>query len=250
MSLGDIEMTCTGTRWWKRWREADGTILLHVDLAPDADREAQAFSLLDSEERKRWGGFLLETSRRRFVLCRAALRIKLSERLGCSNRQISFGYLQHGKPFAKVNGRPAPVGFNVSHSGRHGLIALAEQDSLGVDVEERTPLHDLDDIGRIVYGPTERRALKAVQGPRKIHFFFRLWSLKEALIKALGTGFSLDSCCFEVPEPMLRGMPSGVFTFPHAPSSTWQLLDLGEPRFAAALAYRLPACPARGDRTA
>ena len=64
--------------------------------------------------------------------------------------------------------------------------------------------------------------------------------MKEALIKALGTGFSLSPTRFEVPERMLHDDESGVFRFPHAPSDVWRLLDLGEPRFAAALAYRLP----------
>ena len=39
---------------------------------------------------------------------------------------------------------------------------------------------------------------------------------------------------------MLHGDQSGMFRFPHAPESEWRLLDLGENRFAAALAYRLP----------
>ena len=100
---------------------------------------------------------------------------------------------------------------------------------------------DLAGIGAHVYGATERRALATAEGRRKTHLFFRLWSMKEALIKALGCGFSLDPTSFEVPGPMLDGARSGVFRFPHAPSSTWRLLDLGEPRFAAAVAYRLPA---------
>ena len=235
--------TCSTTddRWWSIWRDTGGALILYVDLAPDADREARAFGLLDDEEKQRWGHFLVEPARRRFALCRAALRINLSERLGCSNRRLSFGCLRHGKPFAKVDDTRAPIGFNVSHSGRHGLIALGEDDSVGVDVEERVPQHDLDGIATRVYGPTERRTLATAEGRRKVDLFFRLWSMKEALIKALGYGFSLNPSSFEVPGSILQGVRSSVFRFPHAPSSTWQLLDLGESRFAAAVAYGLPA---------
>ena len=238
-------MTTTDSRWWSPWREIDGANILHVDLAPAPDREARAFALLDDEERQRWHRFLVQRSRRQFALCRAALRINLAERLGCSNRQLSFGYLEHGKPFAKVNGRCARVGFNVSHSGRHGLIAFAEHDGLGVDLEERVSWCDLDRLGRSVYGPAERRALATAEGWRKVHLFFRLWSMKEALLKALGCGFSLNPSGFEVPEPMLHGVRSSVLQFRHAPAHAWRLLDLGESRFAAAIAYRVPgAVPA------
>ncbi len=225
--------------WWSPWREVDGAIILHVDLAPDSERETRAFDLLDDEERARWHRFLAVGARRQFALCRAALRVGLAERLGCANRALSFAYLEHGKPFATVNGRRADVGFNVSHSGRHGLIAIGAHDRLGVDVEERVSKRDLEGIGSLVYRSTERCLLAAATGRKKVHLFYRLWSMKEALIKALGSGFSLNPSGFEVPPAMLKGELSGSFRFPHAPSSEWRLLDLGEPRFAAALAYKV-----------
>ena len=132
------------------------------------------------------------------------------------------------------------MGFNVSHGGRHGLIAVAARGWLGVDVEERVPGRDLAGIGGMIYGPTERRLLAEAGGSRALRLFYRIWTLKEALIKAAGTGLFLDPSGFEVPEPMLHGARSGVFRFPDAPSGDWSLVDLGECRFAAALAYRLP----------
>lgn len=228
--------------WWSAWREVDGVAILHVELTPDAGRETRALALLDGEEKQRWQRFLSKRARCEFALCRAALRVALCERLGCSNHQLSFGYLAHGKPFAKVDGERVTAGFNVSHSGCHGLIAFADNEWLGVDVEERVPRRDLDGIGSLVYGPMEQRLLDDASGSQKMHLFFRLWSMKEALIKALGSGFSLNPAGFEVPLPMLKGVQSALFRFPHTPTDAWRLLDLGETRFAAALAYRLPSC--------
>ena len=228
-------------RWWTSWREADGVVILHVELTPDAGREACAFALLDDDEKQRWQRFLAKRARCQFALCRAALRIVLCERLGCANHRLSFGHLVHGKPFAKVDGKRATAGFNISHSGRHGSIALADNDWLGVDVEERVPRQDFDGIGSLVYSPAEQQLLAGACGSQKMDLFYRMWSMKEALIKALGSGFSLNPSGFEVPTPILRGVKSSVFRFPHAPTHAWQLLDLGGTRFAAALAYRLPA---------
>ena len=225
--------------WWRPWREAGDLVILHVDLRPDPDREERALALLDKHEQARWNRFAVKDARRRFALCRAALRINLCDQLGCSNRELSFGYLEHGKPIAKVGGVPSGASFNVSHSGLHGLIGFAKRDGLGVDLEVRASGRDFDGIGSSVYGPRERSALAAVAGSEKVHLFYRFWSLKEALIKALGTGLSLNPSRFEVPWPMIEGERSAEFRFPHLPSDPFWLEDLGEPRFAAARAYRL-----------
>lgn len=227
--------------WWSPWREVGDLQILHVDLRHDPGREERALAVLDGPERERWNQFLVEDGRRRYALCRAALRMNLCERLACSNRDLSFGYLKHGKPFAKVKGAPAEATFNVSHSGAHGLIGFASGEGLGVDLEMRAPGRDFDGIGRLVYGPRERRALAAARGSSKSDLFYRLWSLKEALIKALGTGFSLNPSRFEVPRSMLDGRLSALFRFPHQPDDAFWLEDLGEARFAAACACRLPS---------
>ena len=233
-------MTTGGDAWWETWHESGDSRILHVDLRPDREREERAFAILDDHERARWKRFVVDGAQRQYALCRAALRIELCGRLGCSNRALSFGYLEHGKPFAKLNGAASGVSFNVSHSGDHGLIAFAERDGLGVDLELRVPGRDFDGIGSSVYGPRERLALSAAVEGEKMDLFYRLWSLKEALIKALGTGFSLSPNRFEVPRPMLEGERTAVFRFPHLPSDPFWLEDLGESRFSAACAYRLP----------
>ena len=225
--------------WWSPWREVDGVTVIHVNLAPSVEHEASAVSLLDDSEKARSRRFQSVRARREFVLCRAALRVSLAERLGCSCGRLSFGFLEHGKPYIRLADRSVDIAFNVSHSSEHGLIAITDKACVGVDVEERAPRRDFDGIGSLVYGPEERRLLGIASGREKVQFFYRLWSMKEALIKALGTGFSMSPSGFEVPGPMLRGERSGIFRFPHLPSQAWRILDLGEARFAAALAYRL-----------
>ena len=232
-------MTRAVDPWWRLWHEIDGANIYHVDLTPDREREAHALSLLDQSEKERWNRFVSVKSRREFALCRAALRVILARHMGCTERQLSFGRLEHGKPFAKVNGQRVNTGFNVSHSSPHGLVAIARNGCLGIDVEVRAPQRDFEGIGSLVFGPNERRLLEIATGPDRMSLFYRLWSMKEALIKALGTGFSLNPSGFEIPGPMLQGDETGVFRFPHLPSKAWLLRDLGESRFAAALAYGL-----------
>ena len=56
--------------------------VIHVDLTPDAAREAKAMGWLDESEHSRWRRFQFAGPRRRFSLCRAALRAILCRRLG------------------------------------------------------------------------------------------------------------------------------------------------------------------------
>ena len=163
----------------------------------------------------------------------------LRSRLGCRNEELAFGASSHGKPFALLHGKPAPISFNVSHSGQHGLIALAAEGRLGVDVEERVERRDLDGLIATVLGPDEQAELFTARGRRKLHLFFGLWTLKEALIKARGLGLSLHMSRFEVPAAMRRGAPTGLFRFPEMPAVRWRLEDLSNERFAAAVAHEL-----------
>jgi len=219
------------------WRSVGPVSILEVDLAPNSAWDASAWSWLDTSERARAERFVVERARRQFLRCRSALRVHLCERLGCGNPDLRFGYGEHGKPH--VLGEGSGPSFNVSHSGTHGLIAFAPSGRLGVDLEARKPRENFDGLGARVYGAREMVALRNASGSEKAEVFYRLWALKEALIKALGTGFSLSPSRFEVPVPMIEGAPDGEFRFPHLPEVRWRLVNLEESRFAAAVACEI-----------
>ena len=233
---------------WRPLGEAGAAAVFHVDLRPDAEREAKAADWLDAGDHARRQRFLHARPRREFSLCRAALRELLCRQLDCGNTDLSLDTREHGKPFARLRGTPVRLGFNVSHSGRHGLIALAEDRRVGVDVEERASRHDLDGEIRTVFAPAERRELAAAGGGRKLELFFLLWTLKEALIKALGSGFSLDTASFEIPPALYRGQRRGMFRFPQIPAVRWGLEDLGNADFAAAVAWEIDSESAAAAR--
>jgi len=212
---------------------------MHVDLTHGEARERRAMAWLDTQELARWRRYLHPRPRRDFALCRAALRAMLCSRLGCRNDELAFGALRYGKPYALVGGRPVPIGFNVSHGGRHGLIALGAAGRIGVDVEERNARRDLDGIMRMVYTPDEQAELDQVNVEQKVRLFFSLWTMKEALIKALGTGFSLNPSRFEIPPALRRGGRAGVFRCPHNPATGWWKERLDTNVLAAAVSCEL-----------
>lgn len=222
--------------WYSPFKIVDTATVVHVDLRENTAHETVALAWLTKCERERWRRFLFDGPRRRFALCRAALRAILCNRLGCENTQLEFETAEYGKPVALVDGMPVSVSFNVSHSGEHGLIAFAPKGRLGVDVEERVAHRNMDLLIDGVFGPSEQAELASTRGCDRTHLFFRLWTIKEALIKALGTGFTLDPSTFEVPSEMFSGEIKFSMKLPQAPEVNWQVEDLGNERFAAAIA--------------
>lgn len=225
--------------WWRPFRTIDDVDVLAVDLSFDREREAVALRLLDRGELARHEAFLVDGARRRFLLSRGAIRLLLADRLGCSPAQLAFAGSKNGKPYAVLDGTQVPISFNLSHSGNFGLIALSPSRSVGIDVEERRDRIDLDGVARQVFAATERDALARLDRVEKRDLFFRLWTLKEALIKAKGTGFHYDPSRFAVPQGVLAGSDNGLFGFAEEGEPKWRLYDLGCESFAAALAVAL-----------
>ena len=223
--------------WWDPFDHDGSATVVHVDLAPNEGHETSALSWLDDNELGRWQKFVHPGARRRFGLCRAALRALLCERLDCDNDRLSFGMSRYEKPFALVDYLPAPVSFNISHSGDHGLIAFASKGRIGIDVEERIQRRDFDRLIEAAFGKDEQAVLTGAGEQSKIYLFFKLWTIKEALIKALGTGFSYDPANFEAPAPMRTGASAGTHRFAELPDMTWKVADIGNEDFAAAIAH-------------
>lgn len=225
--------------WWRLHSTVGRATVIEVDLGQNAARESAAVSWLDEQEQSRRKRLLAGGPRRRFALSRAALRAILCDQLDCENERLAFGATAHGKPFALVDGGPTAISFNVSHSGSRGLIAFAPAGRLGVDIEERTDRCDIDLLSQGVFGPAEQAELASTSGYDKTHLFFRMWTIKEALMKAHGAGFQLDASSFEIPPSMLRGMREAAFRLPQLPEVAWRLADLGNERFAAAIALEV-----------
>ena len=223
--------------WWRTFQTVDRVEIVHVDLSANLGREACALNWLDSDELHRFHRYQTNEGRRQFALCRSALRASLVNTLGCNNEDLRFSDSRQSKPVATVSGKLIQHEFNVSHSHRHALIALSAKGKVGIDVEERVVRHDMDGEIAEVFSPLERETLSNTSGENKVQMFFRLWTIKESLIKAIGKGFRLDTSTFTIPEQLIHGARRANFRFPCSPAQEWQIENLENEQFAAALAH-------------
>lgn len=103
----------------------------------------------------------------------------------------------YGKPFA-----PAfpDLHFNLSHAGPHLLLAFARGQSVGIDLERSDRRLSIDGIAGRFFAEREARALAALAPAQRREAFLRLWTRKEAVLKAIGHGlqFGLDRVEFSL----------------------------------------------------
>ena len=93
----------------------------------------------------------------------------------------------HGKPFAPDL---PDLHFNLSHAGPDLLLGFARSQALGVDLERRDRRASIDGIAGRFFAPSEAQALAALAQVQQRDAFLRLWTHKEAVLKAIGSGLN------------------------------------------------------------
>jgi len=159
----------------------------------------ELLSLLAPDERKRAEQFRLESPGRQFVLARGTLRRVLGQYLHVQPESVELTVDENNKP--QLMGRDAESGvrFNVSHSGELALIAIARDCEVGVDIEAVREVRHLDQIARRFFHPDEARVVLNERGELQRRAFFRCWTGKEAVLKAIGVGVLGPLAGFQVP---------------------------------------------------
>jgi phosphopantetheinyl transferase len=163
---------------------------------------AQMIDALSPSEQARAARFRQVGDRRRHVVARTVLKGLLAERLACHVSTIRLVQGAHGKPMldpAEHGHREAPpiclpsgtagqrasvaLHFNLSHSGDLALIALSPVPA-GIDLERDTPA-DAHALAQAWFTPAEQARLAGGEDD-----FLTLWTAREAVLKAMGTGLS------------------------------------------------------------
>ena len=177
--------------------------------------------------------------RREFLVCRGALRRILATTLGIDALAVPVVEGAHGKPRLEPSGVP-PVGFNVSHSGDRFVVSIALGMEPGVDVERIRPRRGIEGLSRRFFSPAEQTEVAAAPDP--LIAFYRIWTRKEAVIKAdgRGVGIGLDRFDVNAGEPPCLRDARWEGAAPRE-ATRWSIHALeASPGYAAALAVRCP----------
>ncbi len=169
-------------------------------IAPSSGLVDAYSALLSEEERERIARYHVPQERHVRLVARAALRALLARYTQKDARAWRFVRGIKGRPEIDGGDTHAAIQFSVSHAG--GLIALsiALSNRLGTDVEDvrRTNVGDVLAVARRFFSSTEAVDIESRPRCMRRESFFEYWTLKEAYVKALGTGLytPLDQVSF------------------------------------------------------
>ena len=181
---------------------------LHVWIGRPAAAEAWPVDVglvLSPDERARHQRYLREADRRLFLAAHVMVRHVLSHHTDIEPAAWRFGVGDHGRP--EIVNEDAPLGlrFNLSHTD--GMIAVLVHGRLdaGVDVERVGRVDDPLALAGRVFAPAEHTALAGLPPAQRALRFTRVWTLKEAFIKATGMGLAMPLSDFWFDDPDADG---------------------------------------------
>ncbi len=123
----------------------------------------------------------------------AALALdKLLQRRGLRERDQRYLEGKHGKP--SLADHPE-IHFSISHSSHFVACAMADCE-IGIDIQHLVKVNE--PLMRRVLSDEELGMVMAQQGEERQMLFARLWALKEAYLKAVGTGITDDFPSFSL----------------------------------------------------
>jgi 4'-phosphopantetheinyl transferase len=137
--------------------------------------------VLSEQERAHAARLRSAAARKRYVYGRTCLRRILSLYRGQPESAIELGESTTGKPFAEG------IEFNLSHARDEVVYAIGRDLPLGIDIEQPAQIAELDAL-LFVCSEREARYVRAHGASGCSAAFLRLWTRKEAVLKAAGCG--------------------------------------------------------------
>lgn len=158
-----------------------------LHLLDPARPDPSALSHLTREERERADRFVFRKDAERWSFYRAGLRRILGDHLGIDPSAVVLRETRWGKPVLEPPFDA--VHFNLSHSDDLAAVVVSEGGPVGIDLEPLDRASSLLECVDIFCHPREIESLPEDPESRARRLL-EIWTGKEALLKALGTGLS------------------------------------------------------------
>ncbi|MBV1875550.1 MAG: 4'-phosphopantetheinyl transferase superfamily protein [Cycloclasticus sp.] len=208
------------------WKLALGGSIKQSERALLSDSEVLKISRLRNQQHRAYA-----------LSMRVQLRRLISGYLGINPSMIRFEKAEFGKPYII----DSALSFNVSHSGSQALVAMTLGQEVGVDIENWRYLDNLEGLVIRNFSNNEQKEWLDIEEQKRESTFFKIWTCKEAFIKATGRGLGMgvSRCGFSLTHP------NNLLECPieYGKASDWSCvtLDMGE-KVSASLMLRSKGC--------
>jgi 4'-phosphopantetheinyl transferase len=151
-------------------------------LDPDA-LQAQLQPMLYAEEVNKFSAIRHANRRLEYLASRALMRMALTQHYHLDLQHWQFSESDNAPP-RLLNPAQVPLYISLSHSGTYVFVAISEQ-AVGIDIERSSQRGDPMSIAKKVFTPEQQKTLSQLPESERTACFYRLWTQKEALVKAL-----------------------------------------------------------------
>jgi 4'-phosphopantetheinyl transferase len=164
-----------------------------LQATPDLLGSCRAW--LSEDERARAARFVRPEDQVHFALAHGGLRAVLARYLAVEPATLRFQIGPTGKPALLEQARAGDLHFNLSHSHGRMLVAVAQGQEVGIDMEQVRENVEVLKLAERFYTAAEYEWMKSLPPADHAVQFYRLWVGKEALLKGQGIGIpSLKQC--------------------------------------------------------
>jgi len=141
---------------------------------------------LSLKERHKAEEFVREKDQRNYLSSHIYLRKILASYFpSLSPSQLLYQYSQFNKPSLPGEHN---FHFNLSHTHSCAYVICSDEGACGIDVEEKQDFEITDSLCKLIFSSEELDLYKRFQGEEAKELFYKCWTLKEAHLKAHGTG--------------------------------------------------------------
>ena len=154
---------------------------------------------LSKDEVERANRFYFERDRMQFIMRRGILKQIIAKYLAIEPKNLLFEYNRFGKPFLIGDSLKHDFRFNMSHSKNIALYCIGYQKDVGIDIEYIREDFEFQQIIDRFFSPRAPDFLQKLPTDKRREAFFRIWTRKEAVLKALGKGVSFPMQMVNVP---------------------------------------------------
>lgn len=158
--------------------------LYTIALNPGQLGSPSHWDWLSAAEQARARQFRLPQLTQRYLVSHAALRLVLGRLTGRHPAEIDYRTNEWGRP--KIEDGPH---FSLAHSDEFAAIAVSRSAPVGVDVEDMSSKIDADTLRSVM---STEELLNLDSNEPENDALLRLWTRKEAVLKAFGRGLSYD----------------------------------------------------------
>lgn len=119
------------------------------------------------------------------------LREFLSQNLKVPKENLQLQKGSYGKPELKQEPNRESVYFNLSHSKHLIAMVISKKNQIGIDLEYINQNRDIEKLQRRIFHPIEEKEWAKCPSDKKALLFYKIWTLKESYVKAVGRGLSI-----------------------------------------------------------